>query len=258
VSAGEHAAALVERGYCRLPAGYALDAVSALRAALVERYRALGEPETWANPPLEPARGVEISKVGLVFHQLGLHVPEHADAIVAPSILEVVRASLGPRAFLEYTSAVLCRGDRPFFPWHMHVGGVDNVHYRKQALFPRFSRPERLTLLVYLDALTVDEGRLLVCPRRIDEATEPPEHPDEPAWRNALELDCGRGEAVLMEQNVWHAALPKRTVGSRVFVACYFTSPEAKPTSWVDRSLLPYAKPGGALADLLAFSPPPS
>jgi hypothetical protein len=230
------AEAVVRDGHAWLRGSYDATTIDAIRAAVVARYDALARPPTYANPPLEPAEGVEIAKVGLVLHGIGAHCPTIADRMLSPRVLEAVRALLGPDARYEYGCAVLCDDPRPFFPWHMHVGGVDNVHYRKHRLFPTFDRVERITVLLYLDDLDSDSGELLVVPRVLGADTRAPDDPLVEAWRGAITLPCARGDVVLLDQCTWHAARPKRNRGVRAFLAWYFSRRDAAPTSWVDRS----------------------
>lgn len=250
-SPNETARALVEVGYAVVPSAFSDVDVDHIRARLVARYEELGRPPTHARPPLEPAPGVEVSPVGLVYHQLGHHFPDLGPKILAPGVVEAVRATLGDDMHLEYTSAILCHDARPFFPWHAHVGGVDNVTYRKQAIFPSFTAPERVTALLYLDDLTDEQGTLLVHPRRIDAPTEPPFDPSVEDWPGAVELGCRRGDVVLLEQCTWHAARPKRSIGVRAFVACYFTSARAPETTWRDDSFRAIADTAPLLRSVL-------
>ena len=214
--------------------------VDFIRNRLATRYAELGSPTTFARPPLEPAPDVEISVVGLVFHQLGKHCGDIAPYLLNPEVIAATRAVLGEDMFLEYTAAIVNNGSRPLFPWHMHVGGVDNLVYRKQGLFPTFTRSERITMLLYLDDLTPDAGELLVYPRHLEDPTRPPFDPNDEHWEGQVELACRRGTVVLAEQNMWHAARPKRSEGLRSFVACYFTASYAKETSWRDDSWRPH------------------
>lgn len=247
-----HAARQIrDRGFVVFDRAFSPDEVSFFHEIIERRYDALGRPSTFARPPLEPAPDVEIAVVGLVLYKLGVHCPELAPHIFRPEIIGAIRGLLGDDMYLEFTSAVVCNGDRPFFPWHVHVGGVDNVFYRKQKLFPSFDRSERLTMLLYLDDLTSETGTLLVYPRRISEPTPPPYDPAVEDWEGQIELSCARGTVVLMEQCTWHAARPKRSPGLRAYIACYFTSSRAKKTSWVDDSLRPWASDGSLLASVL-------
>jgi hypothetical protein len=245
------AEAIRDRGFAVFDRVYSLEDVSLFRESIERRYDALGRPATYARPPLEPAADVEISVVGLVLYKLGVHCPELAPHLFKPEILQAIRGVLGEDMHLEFTSAVVCNGDRPFFPWHMHVGGVDNVRYRKQKLFPTYERSERVTTLLYLDDLTPETGTLLVYPRRVGDPTTPPYDPALEDWEGQIELPCSRGTVVVMEQCTWHAARPKRSPGLRAYIACYFTSSAAETTSWVDDSLRPWASEGSLLASVL-------
>ncbi len=243
-----------ERGFATFENAFSPADVAFFRAEIAKAYAALGSPKTFARPPLEPAAGVEISVVGLVFHRLGLHVPSIAPRVLSPAIVGVARGVLGDDMHLEYTCAVVNADDRPFFPWHAHVGGVDNVVYRKNAIFPRFEQSERLTMLLYLDDLTDETGTLLVHPRRIEDPTTPPFDPKLESWDGQVELRCRSGTVVVMDQCVWHAARAKHSPGLRVYLACYFTSSRAPKTSWTDDSLAPWAAENPLLAAVLPRS----
>lgn len=245
------AAELRERGYAVFEDACSPAAVERIRGSLVTRYAELGSPCTFARPPVQPGADVEISVVGLVFHRLGKHCGELAAHLWSPEVVASARALLGDDMHLEYTAGIVNNGSRPFFPWHMHVGGVDNEVYRKQQLFPSFTRSERVTMLLYLDDLTPESGELLVFPRRLEDPTRPPFDPTEEDWEGQVELPCRSGTVVLLEQNTWHAARPKRSPGLRAFVACYFTASHAPPTSWRDHGWRPFAHDSELLQSLL-------
>lgn len=251
MNARSRAVELQQRGFTVYEDAFSPEDVALLRSRLIASYDALGAPATWANPPLGPAPDVEISKVGLVFHKLGKHCPDVAVRVLEPRIVEDARALLGADMHVEYMAAVVVRGEREFFPWHAHVGGVDNLEYRKRAFFPTFTASERVTGLLYLDDLDDDTGTLLVMPRRIEEDTRPPHDPALEDWAGRIELRCRRGTVVLLEQCTWHAARPKRSPGLRVFIAFYLTARRAPRTSWVDDSLRPFAAESPWIASLL-------
>jgi hypothetical protein len=242
---------LRERGFAVVPEAFSRDEVDLIRARLAARYDELGRPPTHARPPLAPAKDVEVSPVGLVYHQLGRHFPELVTKILKTPIVDAIRSTLGDDMHLEYTSGILCHDERPFFPWHAHVGGVDNITYRKQGIFPTFEAPERVTALLYLDDLTEEQGTLLVHPRRITDPTEPPFDPNLEEWDGLVELHAKRGTVVILEQCTWHAARPKRSIGIRAFVACYFASRRAPKTSWIDDSFHAAAASDPLLASVL-------
>ena len=133
----------------------------------------------------------------------------------------------------------------------MHVGGVDNVVYRKRGLFPSFERCERLSVLLYLDDLTDDSGPLLVYPRVLGGSTRAPYDPTLERWDNQVELRCKRGSVVLLDQCTWHAAATKRSTGLRSFIAYYFTAQRAPTPSWVDHSFDEAARAHPLLASVL-------
>lgn len=235
------AEAVARQGYAVLPDLYAADEVAAIRAPIASKYERLGRPRTWARPPRHPELEVEVSVVGLIFHHLGNHFPTLPPLLIRPDVVAAVRSVLGEDMHLEYTSAVVNFGDRPFFKWHMHIGGVDNILYRRRQHFPRFDRVERVATLLYLDDLNDAMGTLRVLPRRVDEPTEPPHDPDVQAWPGAIELACSAGTVVVMDQATWHAAAAKTSSGLRAFIACYWTAASAPDTSYKDASLTAFA-----------------
>lgn len=239
---------LAEQGYTVFERLYDDAETAFFRDPLVRHYEALGQPVTYANPPVEPDESIEISRVGLVFHKLLQHQPAFAPVLFKPTVLETLRAFLGQQMHLEYTSAVLCHDDRPFFRWHMHVGGIDNIHYRKRQIYPTFERSERVTTLLYLDDLDDASGTLLVRPRRITDPTTPPGDREIVDWPGQVELALPRGSFVVLEQNTWHAARAKRSRGVRGFIACYFASALAPPTSDHDASALAWNRDFGRSA----------
>ena len=242
---------LREQGFAVFEDACSAQEVELFRKRVIDRYQALGAPPTWANPPLEPASDVEISKVGLVFHKLGKHCPDVAVLAFKPHVVDEARRLLGTDMHLEYTAAIVVRGERGFFRWHAHVGGVDNLGYRKRAFFPRFTESERVTGLLYLDDLNEQTGTLLVKPRCIEDDTRAPYDVDREEWPGSVELRCRGGTVVLLEQCTWHAVRPKHSAGLRVYVAFYMTSSRAPKTSWVDESLRPFAAESPILASLL-------
>ncbi len=225
-----------------------------IRAPIVARYEALGSPETYARPPKAPATDVEISPVGLVFHKLGSHFPELGAHIFAPEVLGVTRELLGAGMYLEYASAVVVSGRRPFFDWHAHMGGVDNIRHRKEGIFPRYERPERITALLYLEDVSPEDGALRIRPRALTDPTEPPFDPKATDWAGQRELFCTAGTVVLLDQATWHAATEKRSAGLRIFIAFYLTAAWAPRPSWVDESFRAAAEADEVLASLLPGS----
>jgi hypothetical protein len=241
-----------ERGFTVFERLLSEERVAALRAPIARRYAELGSPATYARPPLEPAPGVEISPVGMVFHELGKHFPDLGPLLFAPEVLDAARGVLGPDMYLEYTGAVVAHGERPFFAWHAHMGGVDNIRFRKEKIFPSYAHSERVTGLIYLDDIDESAGALRVHPRRVTDPTEPPYDPTELDWEGQVELLCDAGTVVLLEQATWHAAMPKRSDRLRAFIAFYLTSAAAPRPSWIDDSFREVAKDDPTLSALMA------
>lgn len=232
-----HLEELRERGYTIFERAYSTDEVDYFRNHLVSTWEALGSPKLDANPPYRPSPDVEIGPAGVVFHRLTSHYPDLAARLYKPEIIAVLRGLLGDDMHLELPAGALSDASRPFFDWHTHIDGVDDAYYQNKRVFPTFTRSQRVTHLLYLDDLTVENGRLLVYPRRITDPTPPPFNPKVQRWEGAVEVDCPRGSVVVIEQCTWHAAHPKRSPGLRGFIGSYFASHDTPTTPWADEAL---------------------
>jgi hypothetical protein len=152
---------------------------------------------------------------------------------------------------LELTGAVLCDRRRPFFSWHNHIGGIDVEDYRARGDFPRFTASQRVIVVHYLDDIDADSGELRALPRRLSEPTEAPHDPMLESWPSQEQLHFPAGSTLILEQCTWHAVMPVRRPGLRMFIGAYLTSPDAPPTQSVDDSLRSFDGGGPLLRSLL-------
>ncbi|HJL16291.1 MAG TPA: phytanoyl-CoA dioxygenase family protein [Sandaracinaceae bacterium LLY-WYZ-13_1] len=227
------------RGFAVLPGLYDADRVARLRAALGDVYRDAGEPTPYrAEGVAWPAENVEISATGFVVHKLLGFTPALRHGLLAPDAVAVVRGALGDAMHLEMVGGAVTNHVRPFFRWHMHVGGIDDETYRRRGWRPTFARPQRVAMLVYLDEMGPGTGQLLVYPREPSDPIEPPFDVDARAWSGQVAVEGPAGTVVLLEQSTWHAVLPRtREAPLRMFVGFWFAAPWATEAERVDESL---------------------
>lgn len=231
------AAQLVERGYAVFEHAYSGEEVQFLRGLMIDTYERLGRPPLRANPPVRPAEDIEIGPAGVVFLKLTRHHPEVAARLFKRTIMDTIRCLLGEDMYLELPAGALSDSDRPFFDWHTHIDGVDDAYYKNQRVFPTFTQSKRVTHLLYLDDLSVENGQLLVMPRKLTDPTTPPFETKLERWEGQVAIDCPAGSVVVLEQCTWHAAHRKTTPGIRAFVGSYFASGDTPPTPICDPTL---------------------
>jgi hypothetical protein len=143
---------------------------------------------------------------------------------------------------------------RPFLEWHMPVGGIDDERYRRQGLLPRFERPERISMLVYLDDMDERSGQLLVYPRKITDPMTPPQPISSRAWDGQVAVKGPAGTAVFMEQSTWHAVLPRVDTSPRMFVGFWFAASHAAHAERTDETLRGLGAADEVLASVLPRS----
>jgi hypothetical protein len=250
----EHTRHLQERGFTVFQGGYRPEQLAELRATLARLHAAAGSPRCYAREPRRLAPEIELSTTGLVFYKFIKHCPEHAGLLVLPEMAAAIRGYVGEDVELELTGAVIVDEARPFFPWHNHIGGIDDGKCRRAGIWPAIDAPRRLMTLLYVDGTDDENGALLVYPRRVGDPTPPPHDPYAFSWPEEVVLQVPPGTVVVMDECTWHAVRPKRSPGLRSFVGCYFRSPKAPPTEWIDESLRGFSGGGPLLQSLL----PPS
>lgn len=251
VEAEAHARSLRERGYTVVVGGHTPEQVARLRAALTEIYVRSGSPTPYDPRGRSISADVQLAPTGFVLTRLLALCPELADDILAPRVVAAARALLGPEARLELTGAVICDQRRPFFSWHNHIGGIDVEDYRARQDYPRFSRSQRVIVVHYLDDIDGDGGELRALPRALDEPTEPPHDIMTETWPGQERLHFPAGSTLILEQCTWHAVMPVRRPGLRMFVGAYLTSSEAPTTDAIDDSLRSFTGGGPLLRSLL-------
>jgi len=246
-----HAKALSERGYAVITGTHSAEQVRRLRAALAAIHAGQGAPTPYAKAMCELAPDLQLAPTGFVITSLLGRCPELAEDLLAPSVIAAARALLGADARLELAGAVICDDARPFFSWHNHIGGIDVEEVRARGEFPRFTASQRVIVVLYLDDIDGDGGEVRVLPRRITEPTEPPHDQMIDAWPEQVCLHFPAGSTLLLEQSTWHAVMPRRRPGLRMFIGAYLTSSSAPPTSVVDASLRGFSGGGALLRSLL-------
>lgn len=243
---------LIDRSYAVLRGHWDAGKVARIRTALAGIYGRLEQPPLWSAEPLWQGENVEISNTGLVIHKLLSFDPSlHADLLDA-EVIEIIRGALGHDMHLEFAGAVITNHTRPFFKWHNHVGGIEDEKYRRLGLRPAIERPERVAMIVYLEAMGPGTGQLLIHPQRVSGASGPPGVVEEPNWEGQVEVSGGPGTVVMIDQTTWHAALP-RTVSHelRMFFGLWFAASCVPKTERVDESLFAVESPDPLLRSLL-------
>lgn len=244
-------AALRDDCFAVLPGLYPPADVERLRACVSSVYESLGSPVPYGEGSVWPAENVEVSRTGLVLHKLLGFRPELQQGLLHPDAVEVVRGVLGERMHLEFVAALICDEKRPFFPWHMHVGGIDDERYRRLGLNPNYRRHERVAMIIYLEEMTPSSGQLLVHPRNITDAVDAPHAIELREWPGQTSVVGPPGTVVLMEQSTWHAVLPRLEATPRIFVGCWFAADYATEAERVDESLLELPLPDDLLSSVL-------
>jgi hypothetical protein len=243
---------IIDRSYAVL-AGYWNPAkLARIRAALGKIYERLDQPPLWSPEPVWQGENVEISNTGLVIHKLLSFDPGlHGDLLDA-EVIEIIRGALGHDMHLEFAGAVITNNTRPFFKWHNHVGGIEDEKYRRLGLRPAIERPERVAMIVYLDAMGPATGQLLIHPHRVSGASGPPGPVEQPDWEGRFEVNGGPGTVVMIDQTTWHAARPRTVDGElRMFFGLWFAAACVPKTERVDESLFAVESEDPLLRSLL-------
>jgi ectoine hydroxylase-related dioxygenase (phytanoyl-CoA dioxygenase family) len=245
-SVEDHVGDLRETGYTVYERLYDDAEVARLSSTMARLHAEMGSPSCYSREPKALGPEVELSTTGLVFYKFIKRCPENADLVARPEVIAAVRGFLGQDMWLEIAGAVIADRSRPFFAWHTHIGGPDDGKYRREKIFPRFEQPQRVMTVLYVNDLEDDNGPLLVHPRRVSDPTPPPHDEGAASWPGEVVLNVPRGSVVVLDQCTWHAVRQKRSEGIRSFVGCYFRSPAAPATEWVD-DWLPGFEGGGDL-----------
>lgn len=228
------------RSFAIFPGLYSAPRVERLRAGLLELYRRLGAPPLYAGEPVWLGEDLEVSSTGLVVHKLLNFARSLHGDLLEPDAVATLRRVLGDDMRLEFAGAVIADHTRPFFAWHNHVGGIDDEAFRRRGLRPPIAGPERVAMLIYLEAMNADSGQLKIWPHRVDGAASPPYSVEMPDWPGQLEVCGPAGTAVMLDQCAWHAVAPRVMDGLRLFVGLWFAAADARPSERVDESLLKF------------------
>lgn len=226
------------QGFAVLEGLIPVDETERYAAVMHEHWRRLGEPGLVSieDEILEP--GVHVSPVGLTCSGILDRVPELANLLLRPELLELFGELLGPGYELEFGAGVISDHTRGFFFWHHHVGGIDADDVRGRG-YPRFDRVERIGFTLYASPLDDEHGVMLVWPRRADDPTAPPFVPGSTPWPGAYELRAPVGSVVLFEQGTWHAVTPMTRSGKRCFFGFFVRRAGLPATKRRDPSLVP-------------------
>jgi hypothetical protein len=237
MDAAAHTRELVERGYTVFERLYAPEWVRALRADIESIHAEVGRPRCYASGSEELAPDIHLCPAGLAVRRL-LHLrPRWAADIVRPEVVGALRGAIGDDMVIEVAGCVVSDSSRPFFPWHAHVGGVNDGEYRRSGVWPSITRTQRVMTLTYLQDLDDQNGPMLVYPRRVGEPVEPPQDPDKLAWDGQVELRVPAGSLVALDECTWHAIRPKLDEGLRIFVGLTYAARDAPIGGWADNEL---------------------
>ncbi len=237
------------------PALYGAEQIAAFRAELARVHRDAGAPRPYGEGVTWLAENLELSSTGLVVHKLLGRATALQQGLLPADAVAIVRNLLGADMRLEMVAGVISDHTRPFFQWHMHVGGIDDERYRREVRRPTFEAPQRIAMLVYLDEMRADDGQLLVMPRQITDPIAPPFPITQRHWEGQVAVEAPAGTAVWMEQSTWHAVLPRKEGATlRMFVGFWFASADATQAERVDETLLALDAPDEILRSVLPRS----
>jgi ectoine hydroxylase-related dioxygenase (phytanoyl-CoA dioxygenase family) len=229
-----HTRELQERGYTVFESIYDPEWVAQVRAEIEGIHAELGSPRCYTPGNQELRPGVNLCAAGMAVRSLLSLRPRFAADLIKPEVAAAMRGALGQDMVLEVAGCVVADHSRPFFGWHMHVGGVDDGEYRKHDSWPTVSKMQRVMTLTYLQDLTDDNGPILILPRRIGDPTAPPQDPDAGSWDGQVELRVRAGSLVAVDECTWHAVRPKRSPGLRIFVGVSYAARDAPVGGWAD------------------------
>jgi ectoine hydroxylase-related dioxygenase (phytanoyl-CoA dioxygenase family) len=229
-----HTRELIERGYTVFESIYDPQWVAQIRGEIEGIHAEVGSPRCHAPDNLELRPGVVLCAAGLAIRRLVLMRPRFAASIIKPEVAAAMRGALGQDMVLEVAGCVVSDDSRPFFGWHMHVGGVDDGEYRRRDHWPTVSKMQRVMTLTYLQDLTDDNGPMLILPRKLGDPTAPPQDLDARSWEGQVELRVPAGSLVAVDECTWHAVAPKRGPGLRMFVGVSYAARDAPVGGWAD------------------------
>jgi hypothetical protein len=219
---------LHEQGYALLPAVYAQDELVALRAAL--------DAATPADADVD-------GPFGHILHPLLAHAPALGPALVegGGACVLAALAEIFPRGFrLTHTGGLISGGARPFTPWHCHVPqlmddpAIWDLHRRQRGRGIR-----RALTLTYVDGSLPALGTLVVIPRRADDPLAPPALERTGPWPGQRAIVAPPGSVVILDSQVFHAALPAAGHGRRRIFGGHWQDAE-DPTAHREDQAMPW------------------
>jgi ectoine hydroxylase-related dioxygenase (phytanoyl-CoA dioxygenase family) len=232
-----HTHELLERGYTVFESIYEPEWVADVRAEIEALHAELGSPRCYTPDNRELRPGVHLCAAGMAVRRLVLMRPRLAANIIRPEVAAAMRGALGHDMVLEVAGCVVSDDSRPFFGWHMHVGGIDDGEYRKRDYWPAVGSMQRVMTLTYLQDLTDENGPMLILPRKVGEPTAPPQDLDAESWDGQVELRVPAGSLVAVDECTWHAVRPKRGPGLRIFVGVSYAARSASVGGWADEQV---------------------
>jgi len=246
-----HARELGERGYTVFERAYDPAWVAALRADLEGLHSSLGSPSLHDPSGRSRAPGIDLCAAGLAVRSLLAQRPSWASTLLHPEIIASLRRLLGDDMVLEIAGCVLSDHTRPFFPWHSHIGGLDDGVYWRRGAWPAVTGVERVMTLLYLQDLDSETGSMRVLPRAAGDPTGPAGDRELDTWPGAVELSPPSGSVIALEQCTWHAIPQMRGPGLRIFVGTTFAARAAEPAPFADPELRRWADASPLLGSLL-------
>lgn len=238
----EHSAELTQlhkRGFLVLPPMHDAAYLAAAHAALDALHAEFGRPApSSGGGRTHLSDDTSISSVGMTFAQIFVRRPELAADFLPPSVVSLLTAIFGGPPQVETSGAMLSDANRPMHTWHCHIGGLDEerVDQADPTGLPP-DRVRRLTVLLYLDAISANDGPLWVQPRSLADPLGCP-YPgrERHAWPEQEVVAVPAGTMVLLEERTWHAALPLVSAGLRRFLGTWLVSTGSPPTQNRDPS----------------------
>jgi ectoine hydroxylase-related dioxygenase (phytanoyl-CoA dioxygenase family) len=230
-----HTRELQARGYTVFESIYDPEWVAQIRAEIEGIHAELGHPRCFAPDNQELSPGVNLCAAGMAVRRLLQMRPRWAASILQPEVVAAMRGALGHDMVLEIAGCVVSDDSRPFFGWHMHVGGVDDGEYRKREQWPTVTNQvQRVMTLTYLQDLNEDNGPMLILPRKLGDPAAPPHDLDAESWDGQVELRVPAGSLVAVDECTWHAVRPKRGPGLRIFLGLAYAARDAPVGGWAD------------------------
>lgn len=251
IDVAAHSRALRERGFTVFDRVFDPAWVAALREDLISLHEALGRPPLYDPKGRAISPGVDLCAAGLAIRSILGERPAWAPTLLHADVIAAIRGVLGEDMVLEIAGAVISDHTRPFFPWHSHIGGVDDGVYWRRGAWPEVAGIERVMTLLYLQDLDDDAGPMLVLPRADGDPSGPPFERERDPWPGQVELRPASGSVIALEQRTWHAIRRMRGPGLRIFVGTTFAARHAEPAGFVDRELGRFAAASPLLGSLL-------